>query len=191
METKQIIINIILGIALSASCGFRVFIPILVANVAHHLGVYELSGSFAWLGSWTATVFLSVATILEILAYYIPWVDNLLDTIATPLAMTAGALLMTSSLTGMEDGTKWILGIITGATSAGVIQAGTSMVRLASSTTTGGAGNHIVSTGENGAAVGFSIFAFIIPIVIGGILLLFIMVISYFLFRKLFRKKSS
>jgi len=37
-----------LGIGLSASTGFRVFIPLLVAGIASHFGLLPLGESFEW-----------------------------------------------------------------------------------------------------------------------------------------------
>ena len=75
---------IALGIGLSASTGFRVFIPLLVAGVASRIGLLPLGESFAWMSSIPALISFGVAAVVEVLAYYIPLVDNLLDNIATP-----------------------------------------------------------------------------------------------------------
>lgn len=191
MEYPEIIRNVCLGIGLSACCGFRVFIPLLIANIAHHLNVYELEGSFVWIGSWGATILFSIAAILEVVAYYIPWLDNILDTIALPCAIIAGALLMTASITGLDPQMRWALGIITGATAAGTIQLGTAITRLGSSTLTAGLGNSVVSNTENGSAVTFSILAFVIPIVISICLSVVFLIAVYLIIRRLFRKSSA
>jgi antibiotic biosynthesis monooxygenase (ABM) superfamily enzyme len=52
----------------------------LVVSVAAYTGHLPLSDNFAWLATPAALVLLSVAALVEILAYYIPGVDNLLDT---------------------------------------------------------------------------------------------------------------
>ncbi len=178
-----------LGIGLSASTGFRVFVPMLVASIAAHFKVIPLTDGFAWLGSWPAMICFGAATVAELMAYYIPFVDNLLDTITTPLAIGAGTLLMTSVLPVDNEMMKWITGLIVGGGAAATIQSGSVLTRLASSKLTAGVGNPVVATGEHAAAFGFSIMSLITPILIAGIFV----VILFFIFRKLFRKvvKSS
>jgi len=95
---KEIIAGIALGVGLAASCGFRVFVPMLVASSTAHLGILPAQEGFQWLASWPAMICFGTATVFEIIAYYIPFVDNLLDSITTPLAVGAGTLLLTSVL---------------------------------------------------------------------------------------------
>lgn len=168
----EIITAIALGIALSASAGFRVFIPMLVASVAAHFNIIPVSESFAWLGSWPAMISFGVATVVEVLAYYIPFVDNLLDTITTPLAVLAGTLLMTSVLPMDNELTKWIMGFVVGGGAAATMQSGSVLSRFASSKFTAGTGNPVVSTGENVAAFGASVTALFIPIIIAVIFII-------------------
>lgn len=176
--TKEIITAIALGIGLSASCGFRVFIPLLVASVAAKTGFIPLQESFMWLGSWTAIVCFSAATFVEILAYYIPFLDNLLDSITTPLAIGAGSLLMTSVLPIDENMMRWITGIMVGGGMAAGIQAGSVITRLASSKFTAGTGNPVVATGEHIAAFGTSITALFAPVFVA---ILFVLLFIFFL----------
>ena len=83
---------IVLGIARAAATGFRVFLPMLVVSTAAYTGHLPLDNNFAWLGTPAALIMLSAAAVAEILAYYIPVVDNLLDSLATPAAFTQGRL---------------------------------------------------------------------------------------------------
>src|SRR5690554_3991700 len=121
-----------LGIGLSASAGFRVFIPLLVAGLASHFGILSLGDSFQWMNSNPALICFGVASILEVLAYYIPFVDNLIDTIATPLSVGAGTLLMTSVFPAESEWIRWIMGFVVGGSAAATIQSASSMTRLTS-----------------------------------------------------------
>jgi Domain of unknown function (DUF4126) len=56
------------------------------------------NGSFAWLATPSALTMLSVAALAEILAYYVPAVDNLLDTLATPAALVAATIVFGRSV---------------------------------------------------------------------------------------------
>lgn len=171
---KEVIAAIALGIGLAASCGFRVFVPLLVASVAAKLGFLPLQEGFMWLGSWTAIACFGTATIAELTAYYIPFVDNLLDTITTPLAIGAGTLVLTSVLPVDHDMLKWVTGLIVGGGAAATIQGGSVLTRLTSSKFTAGAGNPVVATGENAAAFGTSLLALVIPFFVAAVVILVI-----------------
>ena len=177
----MIIVSILLGIGLSASAGYRVFIPLLIASIAGRLGWIPLTDSFHWMSSTPAFLCFATATIIEIAAYYIPVVDNILDTIATPIAIAAGALLTTSVLPIDNDLLKWVTGILLGGGSAGIMQVGTSMLRLASTKTTAGLGNPFLATIEHILAVVQSLLSIWIPVFMGiAVILILIFLVTRF-----------
>lgn len=172
MET---ILSLCIGIGLSAACGFRVFVPLLVMSVASLMGWFEPMKGFEWLAIPSVCIGLAVATICEIGAYYIPWVDNALDTIATPAAMVAGTLTTMAVSTGeMSQFASWAAAIIVGGGTATAVQMGTVAVRGVSTATTGGIANPLVSTGEWIGAIVVSILSLIVPVlvVVVGIILM-------------------
>jgi len=183
----QWIVAVALGIGLSASTGFRVFIPLLIAGVAARMGVLPLNESFLWISSNMALITFGVAALFEVAAYYIPFVDNLLDTIAMPLAIGGGTLLAASVLPIDEGFMRWITALIVGGGASAVVQGGTSALRLISSGTTAGIGNPIVSTGENAAAIGFPLMVILMPVVMTLILIF----VVFLIFRALFKRKGS
>jgi hypothetical protein len=171
------IMSACIGVGLAACCGFRVFVPLLLAGLATKLGIVHTMAGFEWLSGWPALVGLSIATIFEIGSYYIPWLDNFLDTLATPAAVIAGTILSSSFFFVDSPIIQWGLGLIVGGGSAGIVQAGTSLLRLGSTTTTGGAANPVLATGENAASVILSILTLLLPLIaaaIIGILVAFI-----------------
>lgn len=188
---KEMIIAVAIGIGLAASCGFRVFVPMLVAAIAAKTGLLPLNESFIWLGSWAAIIALVTATVVEIIAYYIPFIDNLLDTITTPLAIGAGTLLLTSVLPIDNELLKWITGLIVGGGTAATVQGGTVLTRLASTKLTAGVGNHVVATGEHAAAFGSSILSLFIPLIIAVLVILAVVFIILKFGGRLFGKKKS
>src|SRR6266480_1903126 len=109
MET---FLSVCLGIGLSAACCFRIFVPLLVMSIAALSGHLSLAHGFEWIGSYPALIAFSVATCLEIAGYYIPWLDHLLDTIATPAAIVAGTIVTASIVTDVSPFLKWTLAII-------------------------------------------------------------------------------
>jgi hypothetical protein len=154
----EAILSIMMGVALSATCGFRVFVPLLAVNIgtraqdANGQPLIELAGGFDWLSSDIALMVFVVATLFEIGGYYIPWIDNLLDTIASPASVVAGTVITASFITGMDPWLQWLLGVIAGGGAAGAVQATTVVTRAASTVTTGGLGNPIVASVETSGA---------------------------------------
>ena len=175
--TVETILSIFLGIGLAASVGFRVFVPLFALSLASYFGVWDLNESWEWIGSLVAVVTLGVATIVEIFAYYIPFIDNLLDSIAVPLAAIAGTAIMVSTAADLSPVITWALAIIAGGGTAAAIAGTSSVTRLTSTATTGGITNPIVATVETGTSIvmsAFSIFLPIVAIILVGLILLFI-----------------
>ena len=173
MET---LVAIALGLALAAACGFRIFVPLLAVGLAEASGYLTLAPKFAWIGTQPALIVLGVATLLEIGGYYVPWIDHLLDSIATPAAMIAGIVVTASVVTDMDPLWKWTLAVIAGGGLAGAVQGSTVLARAASTAVTGGLGNPLVATAELAASVAFTVLALVMPVlalltVVLGILL--------------------
>ncbi|MFT5884671.1 MAG: hypothetical protein ACI9IP_001128 [Arcticibacterium sp.] len=187
IDIAALIPSLMLGIALSAASGFRVFVPLLIANLADQFNVFTLSGNMAWLGETPASIILGVAAVFELAAYYIPVVDNLLDTIAMPAAVIAGTILTASFLQIDDPVLQWGLGLIAGGGVAGTIQAGTSFLRLGSTKLTGGLGNNILTSIENGLSFFLSIVGLMLPIFIGAIVLYFVI----WVWRKLWQRRKT
>jgi hypothetical protein len=161
MET---LIGIPIGIGLSAACGFRVFVPLLVMNLASLTGHLHLGPGFEWMGSPYATVAFGTATLAEILAYYIPWLDHILDLIASPAAIIAGTVVTASMVLEMSPFLKWTLAIVAGGGAAAIVQGMTVALRTKSSALTAGMGNPLVATGELAGSVVTALLAVIVPI---------------------------
>lgn len=187
----EIVVGLLLGIGLSASCGFRVFIPLLIAALAGKMHWIPMADSFAWLSSWTAIVCFGVAAIVEALAYYIPVVDNLLDTIAAPVAVLAGAIVSASTMVHLDPAWQWILGLMIGGGTAGIMQAGTSLLRLGSTKFTAGTGNAVVNTGEIGVSLVGSIMAILMPVFVGIGVIITVFVLLYFLISKFTKRNAN
>lgn len=158
-------LSLLLGIGLSAACGFRVFVPLLVMSLASQDGHLALAPGFEWIATPEACGVFAVATVCEVLSYYIPWWDNLLDSLSSPAAVAAGTITTASVLTDTSPFLQWTLAVIAGGGAAGMVQTGTVLVRGASSFTTGGLGNSIVATVEAVASTITSIVALIAPLV--------------------------
>jgi hypothetical protein len=175
MET---LLAISLGIGLSAACGFRVFVPLLVMSVASLSGHLTLAPGFQWIGTYPALITFSVATVVEIGGYYIPWVDHLLDTMATPAAIIAGTVITAAMVSNTSPMLKWTLAAIAGGGAAGLVQGTTVLARGVSTATTGGLGNPFFATIELGGALFTSILALLVPLLAVGLIAVFLFVIG-------------
>lgn len=157
--------GIALGIGLAAATGFRVFLPLLIAGLAAHMGYIPLSENFQWLASTPALVMLGTAAAAEILAYYIPGVDHALDVLASPATLVAGAVASAAVMTDLPPSVVWPVAIIGGSGIAGLTKGTAALFRAKSGLMTGGLANPAVSTAETVGATGLSLFAILLPVI--------------------------
>lgn len=160
----EIVSSVGLGVGLAAACGFRVFLPVLVMGLAARAGFLDLTDGFEWMAATPALLTVAVAMACEVGAYYVPWLDNLLDTVAMPAAVTAGTVVAAANVDTASPLLSWSVAAVTGGGAATVAQAATTLLRGASSLATAGLGNPVVSSAENGAAVGLSLLALTVPV---------------------------
>jgi len=153
-----------LALGLAAACGFRVFVPLLVVSLGARFGYVPLAQGWQWMGSTPATLAFAGATLFEVLGYYIPWVDHLLDTIATPAAVVAGIVTSASVLADLPPLIRWTAVIIGGGGIAALVQGSTVSLRAASGATTAGLGNPVVATAELAGSSATSLAAVFFPL---------------------------
>ena len=182
----ELVLSIFLGIGLSAACGFRVFVPLLIMSIAALAGHLHLAQGFAWIGTYAALIVFSVATALEIAGYYIPWFGHFLDTLTTPAAIVAGTITTAAMVTDTSPMLKWTLAIIAGGGAAGIVQGTTVLARGISNAGTAGLATPIVSTVELGASIFTSVLAIVAPI-----LAMVFLVVAVFVMFKVFRRVSK
>lgn len=152
------------GLALSTAAGLRVFVPLLITSAAARLGFLTLTPGMSWLGSDAALVALATAAAVEIAAYYVPWLDHLVDMVAGPAAVTAGIIEMAAVTPELPPLVRWTIAVLAGGGVAGLAQLGTTLLRLKSSALTAGLGNPVVATTELIGAVVLAVLAFLAPI---------------------------
>ena len=165
MSESDLALSIALGIGLAAAAGFRGFLPLLVLSAASLTGHLPVSEGFAWLATPTALAMLSAAAVLEVLAYYIPGIDNLLDALAAPAAITAGVIASAAVMTDLPPIVKWTTAVIAGGGAAGLIHGAGAALRASSTLGTGGLGNPLIATAELAGSLLVSILALAAPLV--------------------------
>lgn len=159
------LLSIALGIGLAAAAGLRVFVPIFGAGLAAHAGVIAVAPSFAWIATTPALIAFGTATALEIVAYYVPWLDHLLDVIASPAAVIAGVVASAAVMTDLPPLVTWTIALIGGGGVAGTMQLLSVGARLKSTVATGGIANPAVATGEAAGAIGLTAVAILLPLI--------------------------
>tara|TARA_B100000886_G_scaffold45721_1_gene28088 strand:- start:3123 stop:3716 length:594 start_codon:yes stop_codon:yes gene_type:complete len=167
MEGFTVAIAAFMGVSLAAASGFRVFLPPFLLALSVRSGVVDvdlIGTQFEFFTSTPAIIILGIAMIAEFSAYYVPLVDNLLDTLATPAAVVAGIGMTAISLEGSDPIIQWAIAVVAGGGMSATIQTATVATRGISSTFTLGVANPVVATGENIASVALALIALLFPI---------------------------
>jgi hypothetical protein len=164
MISAESLIALAVGLGLAAAAGMRVFLPLFVLGVSGASGIVPLADGWSWVASPAALIGLGTAMALEIGAYYIPWLDNALDVLATPAALIAGMMATASVLIDVPPMLKWAIVIIGGGGMAGLTQGASVLARAKSSALTGGLANPAVSTVEWMGALLIALLAVLLPI---------------------------
>jgi hypothetical protein len=187
LSESDLVVSIALGIGLAAAAGFRVFLPLLVMSAAAVTGNLPLSEGFAWLATPTALAMLSVAAALEVLAYYIPGVDNVLDALAAPAAVIAGVIASAAVMTDSPALIRWTTAVIAGGGAAGLIHGTSAAIRASSTVATGGLGNFLIATTEVAGGFFLAFLALVAPLAALAVVL-FIGLVALRLLRRLLRR---
>lgn len=173
------LLSIALGLGLAAAAGLRVFVPLLALGIASRAGWVQLADGFEWLASDHALIAFGTATLVEVLAYHVPFLDHLLDTLATPSAVVAGTLASAAVLTDLPPIVKWTVAVLAGGGAAGLVQTATVLARVGSTTFTGGLGNVLLASFELFGAIGTVILAIALPLVTLALVLTLLVVAAY------------
>jgi len=168
MET---ILGLCVGTGLAAACGFRVFVPLLVLGIGARTGLVSLNDHVGFLSSYPALVALAAASVLEVVAYWVPWIDHALDAVASPMAVVGGTLAAASQFGDVGPFLTWSAALVAGGGTAAASQAANVSVRGVSTVTTAGVFNPIISAVQSAIAAVLSILAVVVPIVAAGLVL--------------------
>ena len=193
-DYQAIFLSLLLGIGLSAAAGFRVFVPFLCMGIAAHFqdSLFAVPANFQWTGTLPALILFGTATLFEVAAYYVPWIDNALDSIATPASVIAGSVLTASALSPHTSPMlQWAAGIMVGGTTAGIMSGGTAITRAASSLATGGIANPLLSTSELFSSFIITALALVLPILTGCVILVLLFFTGRFLWKKIWKDRRA
>lgn len=173
MSLVETLSGLALGIGLAAACGFRVFVPLFAMALAAAHGELRLASDMQWAQSTPALLALGTATLVEVAAYYVPWLDHALDLLASPAAVVAGVVTSAAVLVDLPPLVRWGTALVAGGGAAGLVQGATVLARAKSGLLTGGAANPAVATAELGLAVTLVTAALLVPfLALIGVLML-------------------
>jgi hypothetical protein len=190
----EIALGICLGLGLAAACGFRVFVPMFVLALAARSGYVGLADGLEWMNSWGAVAAFGTATLLEAVAYYVPWLDHALDVTASPAAIVAGVVTTAACVVDADPLLQWSAAVVGGAGVAGAVQSATVATRSASTLTTAGFANFLVATAEVAGSVLLSVLALLLPVVAAAVavtLAVAAIVIAFRLRRRIMSRRPS
>ena len=180
MET---FLAICIGLALSATVGFRIFTPLLITGIFASVDWITLSEGFSWIGSTPALIAFGAATLFEIAVNYIPAVGSFMKVLATPLAAIAGILLTASFIGDMNPLLEWSIAIIGGGGVATVSHTAVTAVKGVSETALL---SPAVAAVEDVTATLVPISIFLIPF----LAIVFVILIPFLIIRQ-YRKRVS
>lgn len=187
----EYVLYVLLGIGLAAACGFRIFLPLLIMSIASLAGMLKLAPDFQWVGSWPALIVFAVATCTEIAAYYIPWLDHLLDVISTPTAVAAGIVVTASVVTDISPLVRWPLAAIAGGGVAALVQLGTVALRRAVTYASAGFAHPLAASVENLGSVLMSVLSLLLPLLAGILTILILTLLVWFFIRRRARARQG
>jgi len=152
------------GIALAASVGFRVFLPLLVLSAFSYFfkDLITLSDDMLWLSNPTVVLIIALVAIAEIVSYYIPVLENKLDKFKLFLSAIAGVVVIKATLIGFTPVLSWIIALLVGVSVSVVVSYSLSLARKITVVTTHGVGNFLINSAEIVGALVLSITAILI-----------------------------
>lgn len=180
------VLPVLLGLGLASATGLRTFLPLLMLALAakfEFAGV-RLNDQMAWLAGWPTIAALAIAATVEFADDKIPAVDHALNALGFVTRPVAGAVAAGSVLWSVDPTVAAVAGVIVGAPAALAFNAAQGGMRAASTATTGGLGNPVVSLVEDVLAFFTAILALLAPILV-PVLLVLLMIVVFRIGRRL------
>lgn len=179
--------QIAMGVGLAACAGLRAFLPLLVVGVAGRIDWLPLTSSFDWLASTPALIVFGVAVLVELAADKFPVVDNFLDAMQTFVKPVAGAIVAAGVLTELTPLQASVLGIVSGGAVAATVHLAKAKLRLASTLTTIGSANPVLSLVEDITSFFGALLSLLAPLFVACVVLLLLLGLAWFLKRRFTR----
>ena len=171
--------SLLAAFGLSGAAGLNAWIPLLAVSLLGRAGQLELADGYDWLESTPALVVLTAAFVLDFVGDKVPAIDSLLHAAGTFVHPAAGAIDFAGPTEIPTDVPSIVLFAL-GASVAGSLHATRATIRPVSTTLTAGAGNPLLSLGEDIGSAVLSVVAVFAPILgAAGLLVLVALVVLW------------
>ena len=168
-----------LAYALTTSAGIRALLPLTALAFAAHFGWVQPPESFAWLGGTLVMWILAGVASLELLADKVPVIDHALHFVQLVSKPAAAAILVGGSVHATSH-EQLVMLMVLGALNALGIHGAVAGTRVASTASTGGFANPLLSLAEDAGAIGSVVIAFLAPLVAAALAIVFSLAILAF-----------
>lgn len=157
-------LGLMTALGLSTATGLNAYLPLLILGaLARWTDLITLDAPYDALSYPGVMLAIGVIAIVDFVGDKVPAIDSVLHTVGVVVAPVAGALAALAA-TG-NDVVDPAVAVVLGVAAAGATHGARSIVRPASTAFTGGAGNPVLSLGEDTVSTMLSFTAVIVPVV--------------------------
>jgi uncharacterized membrane protein len=175
-----------LAYALTTTAGLRGFLTLFAASVAAHYHWIHPSAGFTWLGADGTVIVLGIFALLEMAADKVPAVDHALHAVSFAARPLAAAILVGGTVNTSNSAELYGL-MAAGALNSLVVHGSSAATRAASSATTFGLANPIISVVEDVLTILGLVLSFVFPIlaaILALILVIALIVTAHRIYRR-------
>ena len=170
------------ALGLSTAAGLNAYIPLLaVGLLSRYTDLIDLPAPWDHLGDPLVLGIVTLVGLADFIGDKVPVIDHGLHLLGMAVAPIVGGILAlaTADAIDIEPGFAVVLGVA----AALATQLGRTAARPAATVTTAGAGNSVVSLGEDGASGTLSVTSVLWPVV-AAILAVIVLVAAFLLWRR-------
>lgn len=158
------IIALATGLGLATASGLNAYLPLLTIGIFARMGWIELAEPFGVLTNVFVLLIIAALAALDFVGDKVPAVDSGLHAVGLVISPLAGAILALASQGDIATVSPVLVGLA-GVVAAGGTHAARAAARPVITAATAGTGNSVVSAVEDGASLGLSVLAIVLPVV--------------------------
>jgi len=163
--------SVLAAFGLSGAAGLNAWIPLLAAGLLDRAGQLQLAEPYDAIATTPGLIVIGTLFVLDFVGDKVPAIDHVLHAIGTVVHPASGAIVFAGPTEAPTDIPSVVLFAL-GATVAGSLHATRATIRPASTTLTAGAGNPVLSFGEDVSSAVLSVVAVLAPLL--GVLMLIV-----------------
>jgi hypothetical protein len=184
----ETLLSLATGLGLSTAAGFNAYLPLLITGIlSRTTDLITLDAPLDRLEEPVVLGVIAAIGIVDFIGDKVPAVDHILHAIGFVVAPVAGAALALGVTS--DSGAVPVVALIMGAVAAEATQGARASVRPLSTVTTGGAGNPLLSVGEDGLSATLSFAAILVPL-LALVLVAGVVVLVIWAFRRWLRRRQ-